>query len=486
MKGFSDMSNILVVDDEKDICLFLHHLLSDKGHHVTLCTSRQEFDQAKGNQKYDLAFLDVRLPDGNGLDILKDIRAVQPLCKVVVMTGYSTVKTAVEAIKLGAYDFIEKPFDDIEDIEHLTERLLTDGALPSQDHVHDLAARMGCFIGQNREMNQLFSLAYKFAQKNVTILIEGETGTGKEVLAHFIHEASLRADYPFIGVNCGAISEHLLESELFGHTKGSFTGAAKDRKGYFELADKGTLFLDEIGEASLATQVKLLRVLETGEFMKVGGENVLRSKARLIAASHVDLSKAVTKNTFREDLLYRLDVVKLTIPPLRRRSHDIPLFIEDYLKRHELKLSFTEETLELLKNYSWPGNIRELVNVIKRAAALAEGETERINPEYLPPKITRHIQGALETAAAVSQSPPKKPGFDSFLEQWEWEIREMWKSEDITELQLVLDRMKELESEAIRAFIEKSLRKTVGNRKETAELLGITMRKLRYYLNEKK
>ncbi|WP_071394724.1 sigma-54-dependent transcriptional regulator [Bacillus tuaregi] len=482
------MSTILVVDDEKDICIFLRHLLSEKGHQVTLCTSRREFDDVKNAVSFDLAFLDVRLPDGNGLEILKDLKTSQPLCKVIVMTGYSTVKTAVEAIKLGAYDFIEKPFDEIEEIERITERLLTGGVTPSHDHVHDLATQIGCFIGQQEEMNQLFSLAYKFAQKNVNILIEGETGTGKEVLAHFIHEASQRSHYPFIGVNCGAISEHLLESELFGHTKGSFTGAAKDRKGFFELADKGTLFLDEIGEASLATQVKLLRVLETGEFMKVGGETVQRSKARLITASHVDLHQAVTKGTFREDLLYRLDVVKLTIPPLRKRVEDIPQLIDDYVKRHQLKLSFTEDTLQLLKSYNWPGNIRELVNIIKRAAALAEGETAYITPDYLPTKITSPIEGAIEMAAAEegAQFAGKNLGFDSFLDLWQQEIRDMWKSEEITELQLVLDGIKRLETEAIHAFIEKSLKKTVGNRKEAVEGLGITMRKLRYYLNEKK
>jgi len=480
------MAHILVVDDEKEICFFLNHLLSDKGHDVTLCTSGKDFDFIKENQTFDLAFLDVRLPDRTGLDILQDLKAIQPFCKVVIMTGYSTVKTAVDAIKLGAYDFIEKPFDDIEDIEHLTDRLLADEPISGLDHVHDLAARIGCFIGQNEEMNQLFSLAYKFAQKNVTVLIEGETGTGKEVLAHFIHHASLRTNYPFIGVNCGAISEHLLESELFGHTKGSFTGAAKDRKGYFELADKGTLFLDEIGEASLTTQVKLLRVLETGEYMKVGGENILRSKARLIAASHVNLHQAVSQGTFREDLLYRLDVVKLIIPPLRKRVHDIPLFIEDYVKKHRLSLSFTEETLELLKSYNWPGNLRELVNVIKRAAALAEGETERITPAFLPPKITAFNQGSVETAAALSTSVPEQEEFDLFIDQWNREIKDLWFAEELTELQHVLDKIKLMETEVIHAFIDKSLKKTVGNRKEAVELLGITMRKLRYYLNEKK
>lgn len=481
------MSRILVIDDEREICHFLRRLLEDKGHKVSFCMSGAEFDRIVGEQPFELAFLDIRLPDRNGLDLLQSLKILQPYCKVIVMTGYSTVKTAVEAIKLGANDFIEKPFDHIEDIENLTEQLLANGATPTQNNIHSLAEQIGCFIGENKEMNQLFSLAYKFAQKNITVLIEGETGTGKEVLAHFIHHASLRQDYPFIGVNCGAISENLLESELFGHTRGAFTGAAKERKGYFEHAGKGTLFLDEIGEATLSTQVKLLRVLETGEFIKVGGENTLRSQARMIAASHVNLHEAVSKGAFREDLLYRLDVVKLTIPPLRERLDDIPLFIDNYLERNHVNVTFTQETIELLSQYSWPGNVRELVNVIKRAVALAEGETTLITPEFLPPKFT---QSLLSLTKECTQTPSKSKssspqGFEVYLHNWQHELRQLWKAEEVMNLEAVLSMIKFIEIEAVNAFIHKALTKTVGNRKEAVDMLGITMRKLRYYLNEK-
>lgn len=482
------MSRILVIDDEREICHFLSHLLSDKGHSVTICTSGAEFDRIISEQQYELAFLDVRLPDRNGLEILQSLKVLQPFCKVIVMTGYSTVKTAVEAIKLGANDFIEKPFDNIEDIEDLVEQLLKSGATPALNNVYELAKQLGCFIGQNEKMNQLFSLAYKFAQKNITILINGETGTGKEVLAQYIHHASLRHEYPFIGVNCGAISENLLESELFGHTKGSFTGAAKERKGYFELADKGTLFLDEIGEASIATQVKLLRVLETGEFMKVGGENKLRSRARLIAASHVDLYEAVSNGTFREDLLYRLDVVKLTIPPLRERMEDIPLFIEHYLEKNDLYLSFAPETIHLLSQYNWPGNVRELVNVIKRAVALAEGETTLITPRFLPSKFDQSFSASAVEEITQIVMPPKVHSpqeFNAYLHKWQQEMLDKWNREEMTTLEDVNRMLKSLETEAVNAFIHKALQKTVGNRKEAIQMLGITMRKLRYYLNER-
>ncbi|WML28608.1 sigma-54 dependent transcriptional regulator [Neobacillus sp. OS1-32] len=477
------MPDILVVDDEKEICHFLSHLLSDKGYSVNVCTSGKEFDRLIVDRAFDLAFLDVRLPDRNGLQILQSLKETQPLCKVIVMTGYGTVKTAVEAIKLGADDFIEKPFDHIEDIENLADQLLGNGPAPAVNCVHELASRLDCFIGKNEEMNQLYTLAYKFAQKNVTVLIQGETGTGKEVLAHYIHQASLRRDSPYMAVNCGAISENLLESELFGHTKGAFTGAARERKGYFELAGKGTLFLDEIGEASLATQVKLLRVLETGEYIKVGGEHTERSKARLIAASHVDLQQAVARGTFREDLLYRLDVVKLTIPPLRKRLEDIPNFIDFYMEKQGLKLTFTQETLNYLQHYNWPGNVRELVNVIKRAAALAEGETSVITPEFLPAKLTA-ATSKQETAATVDTSDIKL-GFEEYLKKWQLEMLEMWKKEETFGLHKVLAMMKSLETETTNTFIQKALKKTIGNRAEAARLLGITDRKLRYLLNEK-
>lgn len=483
------MSNILIVDDEIELCHFLNYLLCDLGHAVTVCTSREDFDRAIMEKEFELAFLDIRLPDRNGLDILQHLKQRQPLCKVVVMTGYGTIKTAVSAIKFGADDFIEKPFDNIEDIELLTEQLLVKGSAPADHEALELASRLNCFIGKNEEMNQLYKLAYKFAKKNVTVLIEGETGTGKEVLAHFIHHASKRAGSPFIGVNCGAIQENLLESELFGHTKGAFTGAAKEKKGYFEQAGKGTLFLDEIGEASLATQVKLLRVLETGEFIKVGGETIKKNQARLIAASHVNLEEAVENGTFREDLLYRIDVVKLTIPPLRKRVEDIPQLVDYYLKQHELGLSFTPDTIECLCKYNWPGNMREFVNMIKRVAALAEGETAIITPHYLPSKLmsnSKYLASANVPTAVHQSIPAIEMNFADYLREWCQQMIDTWEDDDVVDLHHVLQMIKSMEVETLQAIIKKALKRTVGDRKQAAEQLGISLRTLRYYLNEKK
>lgn len=383
------MPNVLIIDDEREVCTFFLHLLEGKGYCVKLGSNGKDFSAFIQQYSFDLALIDVKLPDTNGLELLKQLKAIQPSCKAIIMTGYSTVKTAVEAIKYGASDYIEKPFDDIDELEKTIEELLDNKLHASQHDMYKLAEALGFVVGMNKEMNDLIKLAYKVAKKNVNVLIEGETGTGKELLARFIHQASMRYDQPFIGINCGALSETLLESELFGHEKGAFTGALKEKKGIFEIANRGTLFLDEIGEASLMTQVKLLRVLETGEYLRVGGETVRRTNARIIAASHVNLSQAVKEKTFREDLLYRLDVVKLTIPPLRERIEDLPVLVEHFLKKLNCALSFSDDAILQMKQYRWPGNVRELFNVVKRAVTLAEGETTIITPDYLPEKIKR-------------------------------------------------------------------------------------------------
>ncbi|PAE19107.1 response regulator [Bacillus sp. 7504-2] len=479
------MAEILIVDDEKEVSTFLSHLLNDKGHSMTICSSGLEFDSNIQKKQFQLAFLDVKLPDRNGLAILKTLKAVQPACKVVVMTGYATIQTAVDAIKFGANDFIEKPFDDIKDIENLTEQILQNENGSNHAEIDKLAQQLNCFIGNNKEMIQVFKLAHKLAQKNIPILIEGETGTGKEILARFIHHASLRKNYPFVGINCGAISENLLESELFGHEKGAFTGATKERKGFFQLAGKGTLFLDEIGEASLTTQVKLLRILETGEFIKVGGEMTEFSLARIIAATHVGLEDAVKNGLFRDDLLYRLDVVKLMIPPLRLRSEDIPLFIEFYLQKEQLNFTFTKEALDCLRFYTWPGNIRELVNVIKRAVAFAEEETTMITVDYLPERV-RNVSARDSRTNNPSFPAYHHTTFEQFLHNWSEEILKMLYVQKSSDLNKVFEMMNILEAKATQTFIEKALKNTVGNRKKAAEELGITLRKLRYYLNEKK
>ncbi|AEG16456.1 two component, sigma54 specific, transcriptional regulator, Fis family [Desulfofundulus kuznetsovii DSM 6115] len=405
-------ARILVVDDEVEVGTFFRCLLERKGYRVAVAASGQEAREAINDQKFHVAVVDLKLPDFNGLFLLQEIKKVQPGCEVIIMTGYSTTRTAVRAIQLGAYDYIEKPFEDISQIEALIDKALdfAGGAeerkkrLTTAEWGH-IAARAGIIVGNSRAMNQLLSVAFKIARKDVNVLIQGETGTGKEVLARFIHAASHRSDRPFIPVNCGALPENLLESELFGHEKGAFTGATGQRRGIFELANHGTLFLDEIGEASLSIQVKLLRVLETGEFMRVGGEKPIKTDVRVIAATNVDLEQAVREKSFREDLFYRLDVVRLHLPPLRERKEDIPVLVNHFLNElaghgtgQSIKIS--PEAMKIMMQYSWPGNVRELVNAIHQAAALCDGTV------ILPGHLSNRITGALNRFKRPGAVPP--------------------------------------------------------------------------------
>lgn len=474
------MKKILIIDDEREVGNFFCHLLEEKGYSVKVGLTGEDFQTFIQNEQFDLALIDVKLPDTNGLELLKQLKAVQPSCKAVIMTGYSTVKTAVEAIKKGASDYIEKPFDDIFQLEQTLENLLSseeNAFLPQADKI---AGTLGFVIGNNKEMNDLVKLATKIAKKNINVLIEGETGTGKDVLAHFIHQMSLRYDQPFIRINCGAVSETLLESELFGHEKGAFTGAIKQKKGIFEVANNGTLFLDEIGEASQAIQVKLLRVLESGEYMRVGGESIRKTNTRIIAATNKDLGKAVQEKTFREDLLYRLDVVKLRIPPLRKRIEDLPLYLDYFLKKlGATHLTFSDECLLCMKNYAWPGNMRELFNIVKRAVTLADGETNVITTNYLPDKLKTNL------ANDWSCEEEKLEDLEAFLTEWAHHIITLWKQEDQMDLETILSSVKEVENQIGRLFVMKMLKKYAGNRKQTAEALNISMRKLKYILNEK-
>ena len=475
------MKEILIIDDEPEIRHFLSYLLSQKGYRVTLCESGKDFERLLPELSVDLAMIDVKLPDASGLDILKQLKQAIPYCQTIIMTGYSTVKTAIEAIKLGANDYIEKPFDSIDELEGLLDHLLNYHHAPSAHETHLLADELGLVVGESKGMHHLLTLAYKIARKNINVLIEGETGSGKDVLARFIHHASHRSEYPFIAINCGALSESLLESELFGHEKGAFTGAFKERKGVFEIADRGTLFLDEIAEASPATQVKLLRTIETGEYMRIGDEALRRTNTRIIAASHADLAAAVKENTFREDLLYRLDVVKLTIPPLRERKQDIPLFLKHFLKQHNTSLSFSDEAIEQMMKYPWPGNIRELANVVKRAVTLAEDETAMITPHYLPEKI-RHYS---PEPSVISPDKCEGSVLESYLEEWTEEMLRLWNHDCEVNLDEVLLHVKALEVEVGKAFVSKTINETMGNRKAAAEKLKISTRQLRYLLSEK-
>ncbi|MCF7620633.1 MULTISPECIES: sigma-54-dependent transcriptional regulator [Bacillaceae] len=472
------MVHLLVVDDEKEVGTFLSRLFTMKGYLVQVVNSGKEFHEIDWNQqRFDVAMIDLKLPDCDGLSLLQHLKQLQPRCKVLIMTGYSTVKTAVDAMKLGASDYMEKPFVDIEVLERQIDNLLNENEALNQHFIHKLAEDSGLIVGESPLMKNLIETAFKVAQKSVNVLIEGETGSGKEVLSRFIHIASPRNHEPFIGINCGAISESLLESELFGHEKGAFTGATQLRKGFFEIAGNGTLFLDEIADASPAIQVKLLRVLETREFMRVGSSVTLRTNARLVAASNENLQQAVDKNKFREDLFYRLNVVTLDIPPLRSRKEDIPLLVRHLVERNgHGDISFSNEAIEKLQQYNWPGNIRELSNVVMRTLTLADNKS---------------VITANDISLSNSQITPDKnvlpeiQSTENLLEEWRKKLVADFNEKDELMLEEILTEIKQLQSTIGKELVMQALQKTYGNRNEAAKRLQISIRKLRYILNEK-
>lgn len=393
-------TRVLIIDDEVEVGTFFRRLLRKKDYGVTVAVNGDEASKAILETGFNVAMVDLKLPDADGLTILQEIKNRQPNCEVIIMTGYSTTRTAVKAIQLGAFDYLEKPFEDIDEVEKLIQKAAEYGqrgydGRPANAEWALITDHMGFQVGTSQAMHKLVSIAYKIAKKNINVLIQGETGTGKEVLARFIHAAGNRSGQIFIPVNCGALSENLLESELFGHEKGAFTGAGNMRRGIFEMANRGTLFLDEVGESSLSIQVKLLRVLETGEFLRVGGEKSIKTDVRVIAATNVDLERALKNKTFREDLFYRLDVVRLELPPLRTRREDIPLLVEHFVKKLNPEMHISIDAMRLLYNYSWPGNIRELANTISQAVALCDDKI--ILPEHLSEKL---IPGTPETPVA--------------------------------------------------------------------------------------
>lgn len=414
----NDKPTIFIIDDEVEVGTFFRRLLERKGYSVIVANCGADAMKLMEAHRFHVAMVDLKLPDSDGLTLLQELKTRQPACEVIIMTGYSTTKTAVKAIQLGAFDYIDKPFEDIGEVEALVQKamdygLRAQGMGGGQPEWAEVAASLGFHVGVTPKMNRLVSIADKIAKKNINVLIHGETGTGKEVLARFVHAASNRADKMFIPINCGALPENLLESELFGHERGAFTGASGQRKGIFELANQGTLFLDEIGEASLSIQVKLLRVLETGEFLRVGGEKPIKTDVRIIAATNVDLEQAVKEKTFREDLFYRLDVVRLEVPPLRERKEDIPQLVNYFIKRYIAKnggdsSEMSIEAMQLLCDYNWPGNIRELANTVEQAVALCDGPV--ILPGHLSDKIASRTvinnNGSTEGISSENTSAP--------------------------------------------------------------------------------
>ena len=386
---------ILVVDDEESHRIMLRAVLKEEGYRVTEAADGTDAVKAVEKEAFDLILMDIRMTNMDGIEALTEIRKISPLVPVLIMTAYASVKTAVEALKAGAFDYLTKPLD-IEELKILIEKGLEHYHLRTENLA--LKERLGDrfdfsrIIGRSGKMNTLLETLAMVAPSDATVLIMGESGTGKEVVANAIHHNSPRAGQPFIKVSCAALPETLLESELFGHEKGAFTGAVSRREGRFQLAHRGTIFLDEVGEMSPALQTKLLRVLQEKEFEPLGSTRTVKVDIRVIAATNKDLTKEVKEGRFREDLYYRLNVVPITMPPLRERKEDIPPLADHFLavyrekNRKPLK-GISGKALDLLVRYDWPGNIRELENCIERAVIMAR--EEMITPADFPPQIQR-------------------------------------------------------------------------------------------------
>jgi len=392
-------ASMLIVDDEPSILEFLAMLFESEGFAVETSRSAAEAQRALASKSYDLVLCDILMPDGNGLDLLKEIKGASPNTAVVMMTAFTSTKTAIEAMKLGAYDYVSKPFD-VEELKIITQKALERAELADENVYlrRELEQKytFNNIIGKSARMQAIFALVERIARTSSTVLIHGESGTGKELIARAIHFASPRASRRCLSINCGALPENLLESELFGHERGAFTGAVREKKGLFQEADRGTLFLDEIGELTPSMQVKLLRALQEKTVRKVGGNQEEPIDVRVITATNQNLESRLQTGEFREDLYYRINVLPIHLPPLRQRREDIPLLVDFFLQKYsrQMELSTRQisvEAMRLLEAYDWPGNVRELENVIERALALSHAET--ISSRDLPAHLLNHRRG---------------------------------------------------------------------------------------------
>lgn len=441
-------SCILVVEDEapqrKALCTFLRK----RGYGVVASSNRAEACEAFSQETVDLVLTDMRLPDGTGEDVLIHTKRLRPDVPVVIMTAYGNTAHAVATMRAGAADYVTKPLD-LSELEIVLQRELERTTLLSENRrlrrIVEQHGRAEGVVTANRQMQDVINTALRAAASDANLLILGESGTGKEVLARAVHAASPRAEEPFIPIHCAALPETLVQSELFGHEKGAFTGATSRREGRFELADGGTVFIDEVGDIPLHVQVQLLRVLQERTFERVGGGKPIRVDVRIVTATNRNLEKAIAEGAFREDLYYRLGVITVEIPPLRERREDIPPLIEHFLKRYApgSQLHVSREALDRLMKHAWPGNIRELENVIERAVVLARGEM--IATDDLPASIR-----------------PDRESDAPLLER----------------------SLPELVADMERTLIRQALLQTHGNQSEAARLLGITERNLRYKLKK--
>ena len=453
------MKKILVVDDEQSMRDFLSIMLKKEGYSVLSAERGSSVGEILKKEVIDLVISDIRMPDISGIDVLRMAKDIAPETMVILITAYASTKTAIQALKMGAYDYIIKPFD-VDEVKLIVKNALDKKRLEEENIYlkQELKEkyRFENMVGASVKMLQVFELIKRVAETSSTVLVSGSSGTGKELVAKAVHFNSQRRSRQFVSISCGAMPEPLLESELFGHMKGAFTGAHSSKKGLFEIADKGTLLLDEIGELSLSMQVKLLRVLQERQFRRVGGTEEMTVDVRIIAATNRDLQKMVNDGTFREDLFYRINVIPIQVPPLKERKEDIKILAEYFLEKYNSEIGgkvkkISEETLTLLEQYDWPGNVRELENVIERAVALEI--TDVILPERLPEKI---IHGRMDSDGFAPKTKIPDNGLD---------------------LELYLDTIK-------KDYIQQALEMTGGVQNKAADLLKMSFRSFRYYVKK--
>ncbi len=449
---------ILVVDDERSMRELLAIVLRREGYEVLLAENGREAVEALEREPVDLLISDIKMPDMSGVDVLRAAKRVDRDVLGIMITAFASTETAVEAMRLGACDYLSKPFDI--DLLKMKVREKIENRQLRQENVLlkrtlGLSHQFSNIIGRSEAMLEVFKMTETVARTNSTILLTGESGTGKGLVAQAIHFHSLRREKPMVSLNCGAMPENLLESEMFGHMRGSFTGADTNKKGLLEVAEKGTIFLDEIGEMSAVMQVKLLRVLQERRFRRVGGLEEVQADIRVIAATNQDLTKAVAEGRFREDLYYRINVIPITLPPLRDRREDIPLLAEHFLSKYAEQMGkdvsgISHEVMELLVRHEWPGNIRELENVIERAVAL------EATPAILVESLPSAIRGSAPRSGSASTDTLPDGGFD--LEA----------------------HVKEIE----RGYIAEALKRAGGVQVKAADLLGMSFRSFRYYVKK--
>ena len=413
------MPKLLIVDDDTLILDCFRYAIPDEKITIETATSAAQALSVFQNDSYDVVVTDIRLPDSSGLQLLQDLHELDRKVPIILMTGHGTASTAIEAMRKGAFEYLLKPLDpDV--LMSVLDRAWEASRMartPAKIAVDDGSDEGDLLVGQCSAMQEVYRQIGRVAGQDVTVLILGESGTGKEVVARAIYQYSKRSERPFLAINCAAIPENLLESELFGHEKGSFTGADRKRIGKFEQCDGGTLFLDEIGDMTPLTQTKVLRVLQDQQFERVGGNETVCTNVRLIAATNRNLTEMMEKEEFRSDLYYRLNVYTIRLPPLRDRQGDLPLLVNHFLKRFTLELdknieSVSPQAMQLFLKYSWPGNIRELQSVLKHAVVEAPGAT--ILPEFLP-EYVRRIGTAPATVAATQPASPESLNDDGLL-----------------------------------------------------------------------